>query len=253
MPLLRLIVDGQEVKRCDISAPVVVGRGEECDLRIVDAQVSRLHCRIEPSREGWVVVDLGSHNGTLLGGKPVDRQVLRDGDQLEVGSAILQFEAARLSAELAALQQEMEADRDEPPPSPSPLAASSAAGDTQVGVSVPTRPVNLWKHAQRPTPPKLRPRPTPGAAAHDRPTSLAGRCSAALRSIRRRVFLTEATRAGDGNQPWYRRRIPLPVGVAIALVVSALLYILVFGFPTLGKSAAPPPPKLPHSSPRNND
>ena len=250
MPLLRLIVDGKEVKRCEVSAPMVVGRGEECDLRIVDAQVSRLHCRIEPSREGWVVVDLGSHNGTLLGGKPVERQVLRDGDQLEVGSAILQFEAARLSAELASLQNELDlADRERHPEAVESAAAKSTADDTHVGVRA-AGPVNLWKHAQRRSlvPPELALKPAARGAA----PGLGGRYRGVIRSLRR-MLSTGADERDQGDQPWYRRQVPLGMGAAIALMVTVLLYLLVFGLPGLGRSRVPPPPKLPHSSPHNND
>lgn len=249
MPLLRLIVDGKEVKRCEISTPTVVGRGEECDLRIVDAQVSRMHCRIEPAREGWVVVDLGSHNGTLLAGKPIDRQVLRDGDQLEVGSAILQFETARLSAELAALQKEIDvADREVQSETVGATAGKLTADDTRVGLPA-AAPASLWKHAQRRS---LVPAPPPGPAARELPPGLRGRSQALLRSLRRLLSIG-ADERDHRDQPWYRRRISLPVGLAIALVVTLLLYFLVFGFPTLGGSKAQPPHKLPHSSSHNND
>lgn len=229
---------------------MVVGRGEECDLRIVDAQVSRLHCRIEPSREGWVVVDLGSHNGTLLGGKPVDRQLLRDGDQLEVGSAILQFETARLSGELAALQKEMDlADREPQAEAVAPAEAKSAAAETHVGVQA-AGPVNLWRHAQRRS--LVPPEPAPKPAARGAAPGLGGRYKGLIGSVRR-LLSTGTDERDQSDQPWHRRQIPLHVGAAIALVVTVLLYLLVFGFPRFGRSSAPPPPKLPHSSPHNND
>lgn len=47
--------------------PLVVGTSPECDLVIADPKVSRRHCEISLTRDGVVVRDLGSKNGTLLG------------------------------------------------------------------------------------------------------------------------------------------------------------------------------------------
>ena len=42
---------------------VVVGRLPECDITIVDTNVSRHHAEIRPRGDGFVLVDLGSTNG----------------------------------------------------------------------------------------------------------------------------------------------------------------------------------------------
>lgn len=63
----------------------VIGRLKSCDVCLGDANASRQHAAVEREGSGWVLVDLGSTNGTLLNGEQVDRVRLRDGDVITVG------------------------------------------------------------------------------------------------------------------------------------------------------------------------
>src|SRR5438067_13448915 len=47
-------------------AALVIGRGDDCDVRIQDHSVSRRHARIEPMPHGVFVTDLVSTNGTFI-------------------------------------------------------------------------------------------------------------------------------------------------------------------------------------------
>ena len=49
-------------------APVLIGRAPECTLVLDDDFASGRHARLFPQDGGWVVEDLGSTNGTFLGG-----------------------------------------------------------------------------------------------------------------------------------------------------------------------------------------
>lgn len=72
--------------------PVVVGRGEGCNVRINDSSVSRRHARIDPAAVGYTVVDLQSTNGTFVNDRPTTGpRLLRDGDYLRVGNCIYRF------------------------------------------------------------------------------------------------------------------------------------------------------------------
>lgn len=68
-----------------IGASLVMGRDAGCDILIVDRQVSRFHARVTPQKEGVLLEDLGSKNGTFVNGKPVEEPViLQDGDLIAV-------------------------------------------------------------------------------------------------------------------------------------------------------------------------
>jgi diguanylate cyclase (GGDEF)-like protein len=71
--------------------PLVVGRGEDCDIRISDHSVSRRHARIEPGDEGYFVADLQSTNGTFVNDVQTANTTLKDGDYLRVGNCIYRF------------------------------------------------------------------------------------------------------------------------------------------------------------------
>ena len=72
--------------------PLILGRGEECDIRIQDHSVSRRHARIEPQTEGFVVLDLQSTNGTFVNDTlATEGTTLHDGDYLRVGNCIYRF------------------------------------------------------------------------------------------------------------------------------------------------------------------
>lgn len=80
-------------------SPVVLGRHADCDLVLQDEQASRRHAQVEPGPDGFVLVDLGSTNGTLLNGHRVDSPVpLSPGDQIVVGGSLVRFVGAALRA-----------------------------------------------------------------------------------------------------------------------------------------------------------
>ena len=66
-----------------------IGRTQDCDLRIADLTVSRRHAQLSRSEDGWLLSDLGSHNGTRVNGWLVREPVpVRPGDLLQFGSAL---------------------------------------------------------------------------------------------------------------------------------------------------------------------
>ena len=72
-----------------------VGRSSECSITLNDQNVSRRHAEVRPTSRGYVVVDLGSTNGTLVNGTRIrDEQAIADGDILSFGSTNVRFEAS---------------------------------------------------------------------------------------------------------------------------------------------------------------
>jgi hypothetical protein len=71
--------------------PWTVGRSQECDIVVPDPNVSRKHARLSRADNGFVVEDLGSTNGTLLDGAPIDRERIESGDELTFGQTTARF------------------------------------------------------------------------------------------------------------------------------------------------------------------
>jgi hypothetical protein len=65
----------------------ILGRGENCDIVLSDDKASRRHAAINKTEAGhYEIEDLGSRNGTLVEGVPVERMQLMDGDTFTIGS-----------------------------------------------------------------------------------------------------------------------------------------------------------------------
>ena len=88
---------GEEIGRRRLDGPLTIGRSPDCDVSLHDIQLSRRHCRLERTRDGWVISDLGSKNGTVIDGREVDRHVLRPGEVIRIGRVNVTFRAGKLS------------------------------------------------------------------------------------------------------------------------------------------------------------
>ncbi|MFP5297670.1 MAG: FhaA domain-containing protein, partial [Actinomycetota bacterium] len=71
--------------------PVVIGRMSNNDVVLPDANVSRRHAELKKRDDRWVLVDLGSTNGTTVNGKLAGEHELKDGDRLGFGTSQLIF------------------------------------------------------------------------------------------------------------------------------------------------------------------
>ena len=72
---------------CD--GEISIGREPSNQLWITDPALSRRQCVLARQGEGFKIRDLGSRNGTLVNGMPVQEQALRHGDQICVGESVL--------------------------------------------------------------------------------------------------------------------------------------------------------------------
>ncbi len=73
----------------------VIGRSRECDVRVADGNASRRHAEVVQEGESYLIVDLGSTNGTELNGHRITRETLNDGDRITIGATDLVFGRAR--------------------------------------------------------------------------------------------------------------------------------------------------------------
>lgn len=83
--VLVMFKDGERRDFAVSGEKTVLGRKQDCDLRIPTKDVSREHCALMASDDSVVVKDLGSSNGTFINGKRVAEQSVEAGDRLKVG------------------------------------------------------------------------------------------------------------------------------------------------------------------------
>ena len=71
------------VKRAGIFAQeFFIGRDPQCEVHVNNPAVSRRHAHVWRLHNTWILEDLGSQNGTLIGGERIEKQVL--GEETEV-------------------------------------------------------------------------------------------------------------------------------------------------------------------------
>jgi len=80
--------DGQRRSFSVTRDMTVIGRREDCDLRIPLGDVSRKHCRMILDGQTIKVEDLGSSNGTYRNGERVQQAELSPGDTLQIGPVV---------------------------------------------------------------------------------------------------------------------------------------------------------------------
>lgn len=69
----------------------VIGRLAGSEIEIDDPGASRRHAEVRRQGGEFVVVDLGSTNGTLVNDSPISEATLEDGDRITIGRTVLEF------------------------------------------------------------------------------------------------------------------------------------------------------------------
>ncbi len=87
---IELVINGK-THPLEGGGPWTVGRSADNEIVISDPNTSRKHARLARLDSGFVVEDLGSTNGTLLDGAPIDRERIESGDELTFGQTEARF------------------------------------------------------------------------------------------------------------------------------------------------------------------
>jgi DNA-binding response OmpR family regulator len=82
---------------------ITIGRGADCDIALPERAVSRLHARIERRNQGFLLIDLGSKNGTHVNGQEIKQPyLLQDGDEVQIAMRVkLAFVGAEATVPLS--------------------------------------------------------------------------------------------------------------------------------------------------------
>lgn len=73
--------------------PLLLGRAEECAIRLDHRSVSNEHAKILYKDGAYSIEDMGSSNGLKVNGERYTTTTLRDGDEIELGHVKLKFAA----------------------------------------------------------------------------------------------------------------------------------------------------------------
>src|SRR5271170_2106006 len=109
------------VRRDTIVQDIVkVGKDPRSHLRVDDELASRMHAVIEVASPGDItLIDLGNEPGTLVNGQRVNKCKIRPGDQIQIGSTLIQLENAEAAAATAGTTPAVAIASAPPPPAPS--------------------------------------------------------------------------------------------------------------------------------------
>jgi len=88
-----LLPGGRRVQLGD--QPASIGRLPECDVALSDPNVSRRHAEVRRDGNEFVIVDLGSTNGTKVNGSYITgSRRLHEGDEIVIGGSTIRFEGS---------------------------------------------------------------------------------------------------------------------------------------------------------------
>jgi len=79
-----------------LNVDLVFGRGDDVDVRLDDALVSRRHAMIKPCQDGYRLFDLKSKTGSFVNGRRFDEHDLIIGDQIQLGPFFFVYDGCNL-------------------------------------------------------------------------------------------------------------------------------------------------------------
>lgn len=70
---------------------IVLGRGESCDIQVMDTKSSREHAELTRMGAGFTVTDLGSQNGVVVNDVKITQHALDHGDNIVIGQTVFKY------------------------------------------------------------------------------------------------------------------------------------------------------------------
>lgn len=92
-PYIEVHIPGKEAERFELAREVVtIGRSSRADISVEQSTLSRIHAKIEQTVDGrWKIFDLGSLNKTYYNARVIKSHLLRNNDELYLGSMRVVF------------------------------------------------------------------------------------------------------------------------------------------------------------------
>jgi S1-C subfamily serine protease len=217
-----IIHRGDQAETIEVSERLVLGRDEGCSVVLDDDKASRRHAALTPDAHGRLVLeDLGSTNGTHLGGQRIVAPVvLIGGERLRVGSTEIEVlaeqpgRAGQTASEPIAGAPATRASASPPPPPPPPPPAPPVLQPPPPPSAAPIPPPVL----QPPSPLAAPPQPPP-APPHPAPVLAQPSASAPTPSRIERIKLQRSVRRATTVA------VIAAIGLVIVIVVPVVLYV----------------------------
>jgi predicted component of type VI protein secretion system len=130
--LVMFRADGERRSFSIVRDMTVIGRREDCDLRIPLGEVSRKHCRIIKDGDAVRLEDLGSSNGTFHNGERVREATLAAGDTIQIGPVTFMVQIDGIPAD-----EDMQPATGDAPAEEFPASDEPAAGAPEGEASAP--------------------------------------------------------------------------------------------------------------------
>ena len=70
---------------------IIIGRGENADIQIVDVKMSREHAELSFANNSYTVTDLGAQNGIIVNDAKVMQAKLEDSEKLVIGQTVFKY------------------------------------------------------------------------------------------------------------------------------------------------------------------
>ncbi|MEZ4845920.1 MAG: FHA domain-containing protein [Bdellovibrionota bacterium] len=111
---MKLIIrkDGQFFKEVDFSgSELIIGRSNEAGVQLLHEDISRKHVKISRTSNKIIIEDLGSKNGTMLQGAPIQKSEIQEGEVFTMGPFSISIESVAPQAQRTVVEHSIE---DEP-------------------------------------------------------------------------------------------------------------------------------------------
>lgn len=70
---------------------ILIGRGDNVDIQIVDTKISREHAELSLSDNTYTITDLGAQNGVIVNDRKIKQAKLKDGEKVVIGQTVFKY------------------------------------------------------------------------------------------------------------------------------------------------------------------
>jgi hypothetical protein len=108
---MKLIIrkDGQFFKEVDFSgSELIIGRSNEAGVQLLHEDISRKHVRVTQGANKITIEDLGSKNGTMVQGSPIQKSVIQEGAIFTIGPFSISIESVAPQAQRTVVEHSLD-------------------------------------------------------------------------------------------------------------------------------------------------